>query len=130
MTGSILELKAEWERNSGAEAIQALVDACLQHRGGSTYALVDFLLGLYNGELWKPDMQLLCRRIDTKHFSLILAMRFIRQTNMEPHELFVYGGKLFDRLKEFAPRWVVDPIEHDDQRSSLSPGTSTHTGRS
>jgi len=115
VTGGFLQLTSKWESNSGAKAIQALVDACLQHRGGGTYPIIDFLLGLYNGELWKPDMQLLCRRIDVKHFVLVLeAMKFTRQTNMEPHELFVHGDKIFDRLKAYAPRWVIDPIEHDD----------------
>lgn len=115
VTGKFVELRSEWERNLGAEAIQTLVDVCLQHRGGSTYPIINFLLGLYNGELWKPDMQLLCRRIDTEHFNLVLeSMRFIRQNNMEPHEIFVHGDKLFDRLKEFVPRWVVDQIAHDE----------------
>ncbi len=114
VTSNSPQLRPEWEKNSGAQAIQALVDVCIQHRGGSTYPIIDFLLGLYNGELWKPDMQLLCRRIDTKHFDLVLkAMMFIRQTNKEPHELFVHGNKLFDRLKEFAPRWIIDEAEHD-----------------
>lgn len=99
-----LELKAEWERNTGAEAIRALVAVCFQHQGDSTYPLTGFLLGLYNGALWKPDMQLLCRRTEDKHFSFVLdAMKFVRQTNMEPHEVFVHGSGLFERLKEFAP---------------------------
>lgn len=107
------QLRPEWENNPGAQAIRALVEA-VGHRGGSTYPIIDFLLGLYNGELWKPDMQLLCRRIDREHFELVLqAMRFVRQTDKEPHELFVQGNKIFDVLKGYAPRWVVDQAEHE-----------------
>lgn len=94
------KLHPEWDTNTGAMAVQALVENCLQHQGGSTFPIIDFLLGLYNGALWKPDMQLLCRRIDDDNFELVLkAMRFIRQTNREPHEFFTHGDSLFDTLK-------------------------------
>jgi hypothetical protein len=82
VTGKSPQLKSVWENNSGAQAVQTLVEVCVLHQGGSTYPIIDFLLGLYNGKLWKPDMQLLCRGIDSEHFDLVLkAMKFIRQTD-------------------------------------------------
>lgn len=112
LSKELTKLRPEWETSAGAQAIQSLAEACVRHHGGGTVPLIDFLLGLYNGGTWKPDMQLLCRRIDDEHFDLVLkAMKFIRQTNMEPHELFAQGNALFDFLKETAPRWAPDPAE-------------------
>lgn len=109
------QLKPKWKGDKGAEAIQTLAELCVHHQGGSTIPIIDFLLGLYNGELWKPDMQLLCRRIDDDHFQLVLdAMVFTRRTNTEPHVLFERGEELMDFLKGTVCRWVVDETEYAD----------------
>ena len=85
VNGKAPQLKPEWENSPGAQAIQALVGVCVRHRGGGTYPIIDFLLGLYNGDLWKPDMQFLCRRIDDDQFELVVkAMRLTRQTDRRP----------------------------------------------
>lgn len=94
------KLRPEWENSIGALATQSLIDTCLLHQGGSTYPIIDFLLSLYNGSLWKPDMQSLCWRIDNENFELVLeAMKFYRQTAVEPHMLFTHGHSLFEKLK-------------------------------
>ena len=108
----LTKLASTWHTSPGAQAIQVLAEVCVRHQGGGTYPLIDFLLGLYNGALWKPDIQLLCRRIDDEHFECVLrAMKFVRQTNIEPHELFTEGTELFEFLKGTVPRWVIDEAE-------------------
>lgn len=106
------ELKPKWKGDEGAEAIQTLAEFCVWHQGGGTIPIIEFLLGLYNGALWKPDMQLLCRRIDSEHFQLVLrAMVFIRRTDTETHMLFERGEELMDFLKGTVTRWVRDPAD-------------------
>jgi hypothetical protein len=84
------------------EALGRLVSLCLSHRGGGTYPIIDFLMSMYDGENYRPDMQLLSRRIDAQPFEDVLkVMRLYRATGKEPHEFFKDGGALFERLASF-----------------------------
>lgn len=84
------------------EALGRLVSLCLSHRGGGTYPIIDFLMSMYDGEYYRPDMQLLSRRIDAQHFEDVLSvMRLYRATGMEPHTFFTDGQALFERLASF-----------------------------
>lgn len=108
----LTELHLEWETSTGALAIQTLAEFCVWHQGGGTYPLIDFLLSLYDGETWKPNMRLVCCRVDDEHFELVLkAMKFTRQTNIEPHALFTRGSELFKFLQRFSSRWIADQAE-------------------
>jgi len=90
------------ELSEQIEALGRLVSICLSHRGGATYPLIDFLMGMYDGECYRPDMQLLSRRIDTQPFEDVLrVMRLYRATGREPHTFFTDGQALFQRLASF-----------------------------
>lgn len=90
------------ELGEQVEALERLVSLCLGHRGGGTYPVIDFLMSMYDGECYRPDMQLLSRRIDAQHFEDVLkVMRLYRATGKEPHTFFVDGQALFERLASF-----------------------------
>lgn len=89
------------------EALGRLVALCLGHRGGGTYPIIDFLMSMYDGECYRPDMQLLSRRIDVQPFEDVLkVMRLYRATGKEPHTFFRNGQALFERLASF-----TDPVK-------------------
>lgn len=96
------------------EALERLVNVCLKHQGGGTYPIIDFLLGLYNGHTWRPDMQLLSGRIDDGHFEdVINVMRLYRETRVEPHTFFTDGENLFRELASYS-----HPVKLDDMPSN------------
>lgn len=81
------------------QALVRLVNVCLQHQGGSTIPIIHFLMGLYDGEHYRPDMQLLCARVEEEHFDDILqVMQLFRSTRMEPHLYFKNGDQIFKKL--------------------------------
>jgi len=85
--------------NAQIEALHRLVTICLRHQGGGTYPIIDFLMGMYNGQRWRPNMQLLSGRIDDGYFEDVLqVMRLYRLTRMEPHTFFDNGVEIFREL--------------------------------
>lgn len=81
------------------KALQRLVALCLRHQGGGTFPIIDFLMGMHNGHLWRPDVQLLSGRIDDNDFEdVIQVMRLYRASGREPHTFFTDGEKLFREL--------------------------------
>lgn len=87
------------------KALHRLVYLCLRHQGGGTFPIIDFLLGMYNGYVWSPDMQLLSRRIDDDHFEdVIKVMWLYRSTGLEPHTFFDNGEDLFRELSYMSKR--------------------------
>lgn len=86
-------------------ALHRLVNWCLRHQGGSTFPIIDFLLGMYNGHIWRPDMQLLSGRIDDEHFDdVIKVMRLYRFNRLEPHTFFENGDEVFRALASLTKR--------------------------
>ncbi|MCL5237753.1 MAG: hypothetical protein M1353_07890 [Nitrospirae bacterium] len=105
-----IDLRPEWKENEGANALESLVRACFRHQGGSTMPLIDFLCGLWNGYDYRPDMQLLCGRIETEHFRQVIeVMLLIRTAQKEAHEFFIDGGRVFEALSGYARRY--GPVE-------------------
>lgn len=87
------------------KALHRLVNLCLRHQGGGTFPIIDFLMGMYNGHVWCPDMQLLNRRIDDNHFEDVLqVMRLYRSTGREPQTFFDNGEELFRELSYMSKR--------------------------
>lgn len=99
------------------QALERLVNLCLRHQGGGTYPIIDFLLGMYNGHLYRPDMQLLSGRIDHDHFEdVIRVMRLYRSTGREPHTFFENGEELFRQLASMSrPVKVVSSVRKRPQ---------------
>ena len=95
-------LKPEYKDNAVALAVKRLLDKCNAHQGGGTWPINHFLLSLYNGGVWAPDMQLLCYRIDEADFDdVIVVMRGYAKWARELHTFFVDGDTLFESI---APR--------------------------
>lgn len=87
------------------QALHRLVTLCLRHQGGGTMPIIDFLLGMYNGIVWRPDLQLLCGRIDDNHFNDVLSvMKLYRSSRIEPHTYFDNGDEVFRTLASFTKR--------------------------
>jgi len=94
-------------QDDGVRALQRLVTLCLRHQGGSTFPIIHFLMSLYNGEYYRPDMQLLCGRVDDGHFDdVVQVMRLYRSNRVEPHVYFKDGSQKFERLAS-----MVRPIK-------------------
>lgn len=92
-------LKPEYKDNAFALAVKRLLDKCNSHQGGGTWPINDFLLSLYNGAVWAPDLQLLCARIDQTDFEdVIFVMQGYAKRAIELHTYFVSGSKLFESI--------------------------------
>ena len=90
-----IELKPEWRTDNDANALMTLMQLCFRHQGGSTYPIIGFPLGLWGGDGYKPDLQLLCGRIRDEHFEEVLrTMRLIRRTGLETPDFFIDGSSL------------------------------------
>jgi hypothetical protein len=95
-------LKPEYEDNQIALAVKRLLDKCNSHQGGGTWPINAFLLSLYDGGTWAPNMQALCYRIDKADFEDVIAlMQDYANRARELHTYFVRGDKLFESI---APR--------------------------
>jgi hypothetical protein len=104
LTNHAIALRSEYRNDSTAQAVKRLLDRCEMHQGGSTFPLNDFLLSLYNGGCWAPDMQLLCYRIDHAAFEdVITVMRGYSVCGKELHEYFVNGNRLFEDIARRVP---------------------------
>jgi len=92
-------LKPEYKDNAVALAVKRLLDKCNSHQGGGTGPINSFLLSLYNGGTWAPDMQLLCSRIDKADFEdVILVMQGYAKRAIELHMYFLRGDTLFESI--------------------------------
>jgi len=121
LTNRPVVLRPEYKNDATAQAVKRLLDRCDMHQGGSTYPLNHFVLSLYNGEMWAPNMQALCYRIDKTDFEDVLSvMRGYSNAGKELHEYFVQGNRLFEdiagrvRLREtgwFCGDYAVLPLE-------------------
>jgi len=60
--------------HAGAQAVVRLLALCFRHQSGGTQPIAEFLVSLYNATYARPDMYLLCRRIDDDHFSDVLSV--------------------------------------------------------
>lgn len=92
-------LKPEYQDNAVALAVKRLLDKCNSHQGGGTWPINHFLLSLYNGGVWAPDLQLLCARIDEADFEDVISiMQGYAKRAIELHIYFQHGGKLFESI--------------------------------
>lgn len=104
LTSHAVDLKEEFQNHPVAQAVLRLLNAANQHQGGSTIPINHFLLSLYDGATWAPDMQLLCRRIDGPLFDdVITVLRGHSANGVELHNYFVSGGKLFEDIAQQVP---------------------------
>ena len=95
----MLQLKTEWEGDKGGVALQRLAELCLTHVSDGTVPIIDFLCGCNDGACYRPDMYLLCSRIDSQSFRDVLnVMILIRRTGREPYSFFVNGNAIFKEL--------------------------------
>ncbi len=58
----------------GEQALMRLVEACLSHRGHSTFPIAQLIVHLYNSDYTQVDIGHLCRRVDREHFSDVLTV--------------------------------------------------------
>lgn len=101
LTRHPIKLKPEYENDTVAQAVKWLLELCDNHQGGGTIPINHFLLSLYDGARWAPDMQLLCRRIDDDAFEHVMTVvRGYAQRGKELHTYFVNGGKVFENIAE------------------------------
>ncbi|WP_230971293.1 DUF7673 family protein [Nitrogeniibacter aestuarii] len=99
LTDLPVRLKDEYVEDPVARALLRILEQCDRHQGGSTVPLNAFLLSLYDGETWAPDMQLLCRRIDADMFrDVVTAMAGYASTGRETHVYFVDGDRMFEGI--------------------------------
>ena len=112
-----IELKPEWQDQAEAAALLRLMKLCFRHHGGSTVPIMYFLCSLWNGYDYKPDMQLLCKRIDPEHFEDVLTvMRLMRRTG-ETHDFFVNGDEVMLELSKYIKRTREE--EEPEERSGM-----------
>lgn len=105
LTTLSIELSPQYLNDECAQAALRILDACNRHQGGGTVPLNRFLLSLYNGEEWAPDMQLLCGRIDPPLFEdVVCVMRGYHERGIELHRYFVGGDKLFAEIACRVPK--------------------------
>jgi len=99
LTDHPVVLRPEYKNDPTAQATKRLLDRCNTHQGGSTYPLNDFILSLYNGGCWAPNMQLLCHGIDKAAFEDVIAVMTGYSTHgTELHGYFVNGDRLFEGI--------------------------------
>jgi hypothetical protein len=104
LTDHSIQLKPEYANDPTALAAKRILETCNRHQGGSTRPLNEFLLSLYNGGRWAPDMQLLCYRIDSDMFQdVIEVMRGYAKDGRELQEYFLDGNRLFEGIAEVVP---------------------------
>ena len=60
--------------HAGAQAAARLFALCFRHQSGGTRPIAEFLVSLYNADYARPDMYLLCRRIDDNHFEAVVSV--------------------------------------------------------
>lgn len=86
-----------------------LFTLCFRHQSGGTRPIAEFLLSLYNANYARPDMYLLCRRIDDDHFEDVLSvMGWFRnvQGRSDIHNIFGNDGELL--ITELMDRFGLD----------------------
>lgn len=67
------------QMGDGVDALHRIYYACLRHQGAGTKPLLEFLLSLHNAEMARPDIYMLCRRVDDAAFEdIINVMRWFR----------------------------------------------------
>lgn len=107
-----IEMYEEYKKLEGADALQRLMERCFERQGDSRRPVIDFLISLYDGYSWRPDMTRLCMRIDDDDFAdVIKVMHLFRRTRMETHNFFIEGWKLIDQLKKWSWPLIYDPRE-------------------
>ena len=88
--------------HTGVQAAVRLFALCFRHQSGGTRPVAEFLISLYNANYARPDMYLLCRRIDDEHFADVLSvMGWFRdlQGRGDIHDIFGnYGEALMKEL--------------------------------
>ena len=107
-----IQLKPEWQDNPECEALLRLMTKGFRYRGSGTVPIIYFLCGLWDGNNYRPDMQLLCRRIEDDSFNdVVTVMQLIRRTNKETHDFFEHGEVLMKTLSEHVSQ--TRPCEED-----------------
>lgn len=107
------------DSNVGVQALRRLVDTCLLHQGGSTLPLAQLLVHLYNPEYARPDIALLCRRVDANHFVDALAVMAWFRSAERPGFLHTYlddgERKIWTLMTRFGigPQEVLDDLARD-----------------
>jgi len=107
-----LALSPDYLDDPGAQAAARLFSLCFRHRGSSTYPIADFLVSLYNADYARPDMYLLCRRLDYEQFiDVMTVMGWFRCVNgsVDIHQIFAAkGDKIMASLMELFGIKVVN----------------------
>lgn len=114
LTDLPVELNPKYREDEVAQAVKRLLDECNGHQGGATVPLNAFLMSLYDGGVWAPDMQLLCWRTESHTFEdVIRVMRGYAARGVELHQYFVKGGTLFEDIASRVPTREPAP-RHDE----------------
>jgi len=95
-------LRAQFAGDTGAQAAHRLLEICWHHAGGSTTALAQFLIGLYNKNYASGDPASLCKWLDDSGFEdVVSTMRWIRANrHYEIHNIFTNGGEVMEELMQ------------------------------
>lgn len=96
-------LRAAFRDDPQAQAAHRLFALCAKHIGGSTYAIAEFLVGLYNRRYAAGDPAYLCKWSDDATFDDVMAtMKWIRSNRQyEIHNIFAGdGGETMSVLME------------------------------
>lgn len=85
------------DAEQGRASLTHCVEMALQDHGGAR-VMAQFLCSLYNGNRVKADVSGI-GTLDMANFEhLMNALRLCYQQHSEPHEFFVDGGALFERI--------------------------------
>lgn len=99
----LLPLRKAFTNDPQAEAAHRLFALCARHVGGSTSAIAEFLVGLYNRRYASGDPAWLCKWTDDATFDDVVAtMRWIRTNRQyEIHNILAGdGGETMSVLME------------------------------
>ena len=105
----IPDILPSYADHAGAQAAARLFALCFRHQSGGTQPIAEFLISLYNANYVRPDMYLLCRRIDDDHFEDVLSvMAWFRdlQGRGDIHDIFGTHGEPL--MKELMDRFGLD----------------------
>ncbi|MBP8821952.1 MAG: hypothetical protein KBH08_07615, partial [Brachymonas sp.] len=89
------KLTTEYANQLGPQAFQRLATLCLRHFGGGTIHIADFLISLYNARFARPDLYMLCRRLDDNEFEdVMVVMRWFRDAagRIDIHSIYGDAG--------------------------------------
>jgi hypothetical protein len=101
-------IKDEWKGNPEAEALKRLMVRCSEHKGGSTIPIIEYLCSIWNCYQYRPNVKLLCMRIDDPHFEdMLLTMRLIRRTGADTDRFFKNGDKLMNLLSDYVEPFTI-----------------------